>query len=375
MGKKILIFFSFVVFCYLLFPNQILADTANTCNMQLGQANIANGQSVQVTVSGIVSNGAPLTSFNNNFIIIDTDTGRWYTPTPDAPNNNVLTNGSFSLSLNNDNSGHYIFASGSNHLQFVRHNGFGQNDTVLCSSAQVLQVSGQACTINVYQSVQSDGTFNFSATVNTAQLIPGAAYAVELWGGNRVASQRLALFTHTGMAAGGDDPNNIFLDNGTLDNGYSGQTYNMAVIPSNCVEVSPGSCAIQSCTNSVYFDPNKPGVGGSGPGGEAVSPNIACPGTTNTINTAIGCIPIDDPNALIGFFLKWGIGIGGGIAFLLILVAGFQIMTSRGDPNQLKAGQELLTSAIAGLLLLIFSVIILKIIGVDILQLKGFPGS
>jgi hypothetical protein len=90
------------------------------------------------------------------------------------------------------------------------------------------------------------------------------------------------------------------------------------------------------------------------------------------VSTAIGCIPVNDQNALVGFFLRWGVGIGGGIAFLLILLAGFQIITSRGDPNRLKAGQELMTSAIAGLLLLIFSVIILKIIGFDILRLPIF---
>ncbi len=94
-----------------------------------------------------------------------------------------------------------------------------------------------------------------------------------------------------------------------------------------------------------------------------------CP--VNNIDTAIGCIPIDDQSVLIGFILRWAIGIGGGIAFLLILVAGFQIMTSRGDPNRLKSGQELMTSAISGLLLLIFSLVILRIIGVDILNIAG----
>ncbi|MBU0572662.1 pilin [Patescibacteria group bacterium] len=93
------------------------------------------------------------------------------------------------------------------------------------------------------------------------------------------------------------------------------------------------------------------------------------------INTAIGCIPIEDSNLLIGFILKWAIGVGGGIAFLLIVLAGFQIMTSSGNPDRLKAGQELMTSAIAGLILLIFSVFILKIIGVDILELPGFGGT
>lgn len=86
-----------------------------------------------------------------------------------------------------------------------------------------------------------------------------------------------------------------------------------------------------------------------------------------SINTAIGCIPINNTDEFISFILRWAIGVGSGIAFLLIILAGFQIMTSSGNPDRLKAGQELMTSAIAGLILLIFSVFILRIIGVNIL--------
>lgn len=106
------------------------------------------------------------------------------------------------------------------------------------------------------------------------------------------------------------------------------------------------------------------------------SNTVGCDDDINKgINTAIGCIPITDQNALVGFILRWAIGVGGGIAFILILVAGFQIMTSRGDPKRLQAGQELLTSAIGGLILLIFSVFILKFIGIDILQLGPTFGT
>jgi len=100
--------------------------------------------------------------------------------------------------------------------------------------------------------------------------------------------------------------------------------------------------------------------------------NIFCTSNIRRINTAIGCIPIEDSGALIGWVLRWAIGIGGGIAFILILVAGFQIMTSQGDPQRLQAGKELLTSAITGILLIIFSVFILQVIGVDILGIPGF---
>ncbi len=74
----------------------------------------------------------------------------------------------------------------------------------------------------------------------------------------------------------------------------------------------------------------------------------------------------------MGFILKWAIGIGGGIAFLLIIYAGFMLMTSQGNPERLQAGKELMTSAISGLILLIFSIFILKVIGVDILGIPGF---
>ena len=89
------------------------------------------------------------------------------------------------------------------------------------------------------------------------------------------------------------------------------------------------------------------------------------------VNTAIGCIPLGE-EGLATFFLRWGIGVGGGIAFLLIIVAGFQIMASQGNPDQLKAGQELLSAAIGGLILLIFSVFVLRFVGVTILKIPGF---
>ena len=93
---------------------------------------------------------------------------------------------------------------------------------------------------------------------------------------------------------------------------------------------------------------------------------------SSALDTAIGCINISDPNAFIKDVLSWGIGVGGGIAFLLILYGGFLVMTSQGDPKRLSAGQELITSAIMGLILLIFSVFILKVIGVDILAIPGW---
>jgi hypothetical protein len=99
--------------------------------------------------------------------------------------------------------------------------------------------------------------------------------------------------------------------------------------------------------------------------------DITCDGGKG-IDTAIGCIPFTTESGLFTFILGWAIGIAGGIAFLLIIVAGFLYITSAGDPKKVQAAKELLTAAITGLLFLIFSAFILRVIGVDILGLPGF---
>jgi hypothetical protein len=131
--------------------------------------------------------------------------------------------------------------------------------------------------------------------------------------------------------------------------------------------ITADDCGLQRCCPNAPSTPAPTSAPGTGS-----DPLAGCPGG-KSINSAIGCIPIlDTKEAFLGFILKWAVGIGGGIAFLLIIYAGFMIMTSAGNPERLKAGQELLTSAISGLILLIFSVVILKIIGVDILGLDKF---
>lgn len=87
--------------------------------------------------------------------------------------------------------------------------------------------------------------------------------------------------------------------------------------------------------------------------------------------TALGCVNTK-PEDFVAQLLGWVIGIGGGIAFLLIVFGGFQIVTSSGDPEKLNSGKEIIVSAITGLLMIVFSVILLHLIGVDILKIPGF---
>lgn len=93
---------------------------------------------------------------------------------------------------------------------------------------------------------------------------------------------------------------------------------------------------------------------------------LECDPAKPSIKTAIGCIHTN-PADLMQDVLKFGVGIGGGLAFLMMLLGAFQMLTSAGNPETLQAGRERLTSAIIGLLVIIFSVLLLQIIGVDIL--------
>lgn len=97
-----------------------------------------------------------------------------------------------------------------------------------------------------------------------------------------------------------------------------------------------------------------------------------CETNPGAINTAIGCIPVANTQEFTQFLLSWGAGIAGGIAILLIIYGGYLVVTSSGNPQKLQAGKELITSAVMGLLLLMLGAFILRLIGVNILQLPEF---
>lgn len=85
------------------------------------------------------------------------------------------------------------------------------------------------------------------------------------------------------------------------------------------------------------------------------------------IETAIGCIPVGNSKDFTVYIIKWLTGIAGGVALVLIVYAGFLVMTSSGDPRKAQAGKELLTAAVSGLIMLVGAAFILEFIGVDLL--------
>ncbi len=87
--------------------------------------------------------------------------------------------------------------------------------------------------------------------------------------------------------------------------------------------------------------------------------------------TGLGCINVSE-NGFINSAINIGIGLGGGFALMCIIYAAFLLQTSGGSPEAIKKARELMTSCITGLILIIFSVFILRVIGYDILKLPGF---
>lgn len=94
-------------------------------------------------------------------------------------------------------------------------------------------------------------------------------------------------------------------------------------------------------------------------------------GRCTAVDTAIGEISTD-PAKFVQRIFSLVLGVAGGIALLLIIISGYKFMGSQGNPEAKKAATEGLTSAIIGLLFIIFSFVILQIIGVDILRIPGF---
>lgn len=99
-----------------------------------------------------------------------------------------------------------------------------------------------------------------------------------------------------------------------------------------------------------------------------ISLSLILPQSTFAIKTGLGEIPAD-ANGLVNALLRIALGAAGGIAFLLIIFGGFKLAFSRGDPQAVQDGRDVITSAIVGLVIIILSVFLLRLIGINILGL------
>jgi len=88
--------------------------------------------------------------------------------------------------------------------------------------------------------------------------------------------------------------------------------------------------------------------------------------------TGLGCIRLNLTGFIQETLFGWALGLAGIIALFCIIYSAIILQTSSGNPERLKKAKQYLTSCILGLLLIIFSIFILRLIGATILRIPGF---
>lgn len=73
---------------------------------------------------------------------------------------------------------------------------------------------------------------------------------------------------------------------------------------------------------------------------------------------------------MVKYFYEWGIAIGGLAAFFALVMAGFQYLTSTGDPGKIKDAAGKIQSAIIGLVMLLASYLVLNLINPELTTLR-----
>jgi hypothetical protein len=94
-------------------------------------------------------------------------------------------------------------------------------------------------------------------------------------------------------------------------------------------------------------------------------------GKCQEVSTALGNLKTD-PSGFITTVFGILLSVSGGIALLLIIRAGYWLMTSGGQPEKINNARDQLIAAIVGLIFLIFSLVMLQVIGVEILKAPCF---
>ncbi len=234
-------------------------------------------------------------------------------------------------------------------------------------------LASDSCTLGEPRvSRNPDGSFNVDVAANASGLSVGPNYHLVIDSGT------------TGDVGGnlGSEREVFAFRIPTLPSSYAGSTHLVYVKDVTCVDSDVASCAPGGikgpCVRPVFFDPNALGP-------QDLS-TLALPraakqfsvyeggcdtsaGPLTGVQTAIGCVPVGNVTAMTAFALRWALGIASGVGFLMIIVAGYRYMTSKGDPTIVTSAKDLATAAVYGILMIIFSIFILRIIGINILGL------
>lgn len=162
---------------------------------------------------------------------------------------------------------------------------------------------------------------------------------------------------------------------GFFDSPSKNSKYCAQPAPSACIPVG-GDCSgnTSSCCSGSYCNP---AYNERFETVKSYCAQISLPGTTGPDCSSAGGCPTavgnlsTNPVNFVKTLFSILLGLSGGIAVLLIIISGYRLMTSQGNPERVQGAREQLTAAIIGLIFIILSFSILRFIGVDVLGI--FP--
>lgn len=91
---------------------------------------------------------------------------------------------------------------------------------------------------------------------------------------------------------------------------------------------------------------------------------LQLPGDYEKIKSPITQPGFENLGAIVSKFLPYILGIAGLVLLLFLVMAGFQYLTSGGDPKATQSAQEKMTSAVVGFILLFTAYWLFQILGI-----------
>lgn len=89
------------------------------------------------------------------------------------------------------------------------------------------------------------------------------------------------------------------------------------------------------------------------------------------LNTDLGPIPCS-PTAFTTSLYGIGLSFIGVVALLFIVYGGFLILTSQGNPDQIRRGKAYITYSVVGVVLAISGYALYQILAIDVIKIPGF---
>lgn len=121
---------------------------------------------------------------------------------------------------------------------------------------------------------------------------------------------------------------------------------------------APAGCDVGlKCSSGICLSMNPTSSPSSGGGGKLDLDKVqstALPGFNYSSST---------PSQIISDLIPYVFGAAGIVLLLMLLVAGYQILFSRGDPKAMQIAQSRITTSIIGLVILFMSFWIVRILG------------